>query len=124
MRKLLVITNHNPNYWSPEQRFGWDNIFYHPFPDIDPEWDKIYIYENIIPELAKVIKNFIISCYQDNSRPYVNLQGEYATCLYLYKMFWDEVEFVFPTTKRETKEVIMPDGSTKKETIFKFVRWR
>lgn len=125
MKKLLVISNHNPNSWSAEQKAGWDEIKYIPFPNIPPTKNTHDIINDEVTDICGKIGKFYAECDEEGCDGYVNLQGEYSLCCYVYQSLANsEVNFTFPTTERVVEEVIKEDGSVEKKAIFKFVMWR
>lgn len=123
MKKLLVISNHNPNNWRAEQKNGWDKIEFVEFPNVSPTATVSEMIENEVTAICKRIGEFYSSC-NDNIEGYVCLQGEFTVCFYVWQTLKNEIEndeirFIFPTTER----VVVEEGD-KKISIFKFVRWR
>lgn len=116
MKKLLVISNHNPELWSNEQKKGWDKIEYVPFPNIDPKKSIEEIRNSDVPFVIGVIAGFLTENSGDDL--FVNLQGEFSLCKEVF-LALPKINFIFPTTERIVEE---KDG--KKISIFKFVRWR
>lgn len=118
LKSLLVISNHNPDKWSEEQRAGWDTIDYIPFPNLSPEmsiddldWtDKMF---GLVTDIRRWMNRHI--------RAYINIQGEYAMTVMVTQIIHKEYGWVFtyPTTDRMVEE---KDGV--KTSKFKFVRWR
>lgn len=129
--KFLVISNHNPELWSKEQKeIIADDIclVYHEFPKIPPEFDNFDCYI-IADELMDIIRK---------EKPlYISIQGEQSIIMGLTRkilenreiegfdfVFWNTLQWIIPTTKRISKEVTNIDGTTRKECEFRFVRWR
>ena len=119
MKELLVISNHPPDRWGDDQKAGWDSIDYIPFPEIPPDAD----FDEVCGEIAVKLADKIGEWIGDHPNGKVNLQGEFTVCYILFRAI-DDMIFVFPTTKRETTEIVKEDGSVEKKTVFKFVRWR
>ncbi len=125
MRKLLAITNHNPEKWSQEQKEGWNDIEFLPFPNIPPEIDIDELIEKYTIPICGEIGKFYRKCEEEKAEGYVMLQGDFSLC----KTVWDslhgeDVNWIFPTTKRMAVEEVQEDGTTRINHIFKFVRWR
>lgn len=125
-KTLLNITNHPSKGWSNEQREGWDRIIDIPFPSVSPHLnanDREYmgIVMGLLEEIVKVIRQHM------EDELYICLQGEFSIC---YKVFEScrkadyPVAFAIPTTERVVEEIVLPDGTTKKNVTFRFVRWR
>lgn len=125
-KALLVISNHSPELWSGEQKLGWDRIEYVQFPTVLPDKTTEEIIMDEVTEICKIIGYFYKSCEENGEKGYVNLQGEYTVCYYVYKALAndDEVKFVFPTTDRVVQEVKKEDGTVEKKSVFKFIMWR
>jgi len=113
---LLVISNHDPKNWDREQKEGWDNIDYIPFPNINPEFSASEVWE-IAKKLVKEIKIWL----NQNTGGKINLQGEFSLSFAVFVLMSNEASnvFTFPTTERVVEE---KDG--KKISVFKFVMWR
>lgn len=125
MKRLLVISNHDPKNWENSQKEGWDDIEYLPFPNVSPEKSTEEIISEIVTPICGKIGNFYAKCDEEESEGYVTLQGESTVCYYVFKVLAGEpVNFVFPTTERQSIEEKLPDGSVRKINVFKFVRWR
>ncbi|MEM2264684.1 MAG: hypothetical protein QXX03_05780 [Nitrososphaerota archaeon] len=124
MKKLLVISNHPPEKWEDEQKKGWDEIEFIPFPEIDPNASR-----NEVSEMARLFFLNIVKPRLDNDENlFVCLQGEFTFffefCYYLSEYPLYTKKFIFPTTQRVVEEQRNPDGSISKVYKFKFVRWR
>lgn len=123
-KALLVISNHNPEEWSKEQRAGWEYIEYYPFPYVSANADEKEIIDLSIPVSSK-IGEFYRFCDDNGYRGYVNLQGEYTLCKVIYDALRDEdVKFTFPSSERIVEEYVDENCNNIKKCIFKFVRWR
>jgi len=131
MKKILVnCSNHPSTRWSEEQRQGWDVIVDVPFPDVKPNWDTLDRgYLDTLADLRKAI----IMAFEDarqageDAEEYLMLQGEFSLCYTLFgerHVTFPRVRFVVPTTERVSVEETLPDGTTKKTQVFRFVRWR
>jgi len=112
-RRLLVVSNHNPETWTIEQRAGWDKIDYIPFPKVKPELS----FDEVV-ELAFKLYTKIKKWRKKNKDGKVCLQGEDTICYLIFRNIFEPI-FVFPTTK---KVVEKKDG--KRIYSFRFVRWR
>jgi len=87
----------------------WKNV---P-PDVDPAY---------IAQLAAAVRTFMSE--QLEAYPsFALVQGEPVLCFNLALMA-DPVVPLVATTKRESIEVKQPDGSVKKESVFKHVQFR
>ena len=117
MAKLLVISNHSVTSWSNDQKRGWDEIIFHPFPNVSPKASVKEVFD-MADDLIKKIADFI----RENPDGKVCLQGEFSLCFVVFKSI-DEPIFVFPTTERVVEEKVI-DGKTVKNSVFRFVQWR
>lgn len=121
MRKLIVISNHNPQNWSPEQKADWDEIFFIPFPNVDPRLTS--------EEVQKIARNIIFDNLSNISETgNISIQGEMSLTFYLISLIKQNpilahVKVWVPTTERLSVEKT-ENGQTVKTAIFKFVQWR
>lgn len=123
IKKLLVISNHPPEKWEDEQKKGWDETEFIPFPEIDPNASRL--------DVAEQARNFFVDVIRprlDDENQFFCVQGEFtfffelSQIVSLYPSY--AKKFVFPTTRRVVEEQRNPDGSISKVYKFKFVRWR
>ena len=119
MRNLLVISNHNPEFWDQSQKEGWDKIEFMQFPNVSPQKDMEAIINCEIVEIVDKINSFYRECLRLGAKGFVNLQGDFSLCYLVYQLM-PSVNFIFPTTERVVEE--RPNGE--KVSRFKFVRWR
>lgn len=141
MKKLLVMSNHPVNKWSDEQKAGWDEIEYIPFPVVDPNFDRegiITLADQVMKNIKKTLSEKDKANYKwtamsddphtnivwlwDNAKSHfcewsISLQGEFSLCNELFQMIG--AHCVFPSTERVVEE---KDGV--KTSVFKFVKWR
>jgi hypothetical protein len=121
MNKLLVISNHNPQSWSAEQKEGWDEILYVPFPNVDPHLDTEGVYE--------IASNLIFDNFSDISEAgNISIQGEMSLTYNLISFIkknplLSHIRVWIPTTERVSVEKV-ENGQTIKTAVFRFVRWR
>lgn len=124
MGKLLAITNHNPEKWDEEQKKGWDEIIFVPFPNIPSELDTESVAE-IADEIYDIVMSFYRKCDDEYVSGYIMLQGEFSLCKLVFdKLHKENVKWAFPTTDRKVIEKINEDGTVTKTSVFQFVRWR
>ena len=122
MKKLLVISNHNPQSWDDYQKAGWDRIDFIPFPNVLPDKTKIELMNDEVPQICKIIGEFYNRCDEEGAVGFVNLQGEFTLCYLVYiSLYGENVNFVFPTTDRVVQE--NPETG-EKISKFKFIMWR
>jgi len=131
MKKILVnCSNHPSTRWGEEQRQGWDVIVDVPFPEVKPHWDTLDRgYLDTLANLRKAIVEAFEDAMQaeEDAEGHLMLQGEFSVCYELFKerfATFSRVRFVVPTTERVSVEETLPDGTTKKTQVFRFVRWR
>ena len=115
---LCVVSNHPPDTWTDEQKQGWDDFIYVPFPEILPQFTR-----EEVEETAEMFANAIFS-----NLFYYCIQGEYLfTFLLSLKLVQKGISpdrFVYPVSERKEKEEVLPDGTVKKTQYFKFIKWR
>lgn len=130
LKVLVNCSNHPSSRWSNEQKKGWDVIIDVPFPDVPPDLDtESPEYQDILNDTKeKIIKAFAHAFPAGvDFQEYLMLQGEFSICYNLFKsrnIDFPGVIFAIPTTERIAEEVIKPDGTIEKKTVFKFVKWR
>lgn len=115
---FLNISNHPSSNWSAEQiEAAWQlsgEIVDLPFPVVDPAGDETYI-----AELADDLCTKVIEINGQNA--VVHLMGEMTlTFALVQRLSIQGITCVAATTQREIMEY--PDG--RKESIFKFVKFR
>ncbi|HOV21792.1 MAG TPA: reverse transcriptase domain-containing protein [bacterium] len=115
MKKLLVISNHSPETWSEEQKKGWEQIDFIPFPDVNPYLSLDEVSNKVAREIIEKIRCWL----SKNPDGKVCLQGDFSLCYIIFKNIQENI-FTFPTTTRNV--VVDKDG--KRTYEFKFGRWR
>jgi len=131
IKVLVNCSNHPSSKWTEDQKYGWDIIIDIPFPEVSPYLDTSdQKYRGILVYL----KDAIIKAFANAPVPagvdfqeYLMLQGEFSVCYNLFKMrniAFPNVTFVVPTTERVVEKITKSDGTTKKKTQFKFIKWR
>ena len=119
-RILIVCSNHDPKSWTNEQRNGWDEIYYIPFPNIPSQLTTKELRQLLLPTIVK-LREFEI--WNGNRYAiYFNIQGEFAATYLLQHALFRQL--AFPTTERVVIEEEQADGTLKKTAIFKFIAWR
>src|SRR3990167_10791199 len=115
MKKLIVVSNHPPTGWSEEQKKGWDEIVYIPFPNVPANAD-FHEFKDITERTALEIS---IACKNSN-RISICIQGDFSlsAAIILAVAKWENINFVFPTTER-----IVEEKEGVKTSVFKFVQW-
>jgi len=124
--KLLVISNHPPEKWVDEQKRGWDEIKFIPFPNVPAEASREEVKEmgeKLLSEICQLTGWHISASGVDTPETEwrLSIQGESTlTFLVLCHFRTKEELVIFPTTERVVEE---KEGGVKIST-FKFVRWR
>lgn len=118
---FLNCSNHASENWTEEQlaaakAFGVESICDYAFPSVPANVD-----EQDIEQIAgRVCKEII-----DMHPAVVMCQGEFTlTYALVKKLLAHGVKVVAACSERDTVEVCLPDGSVKKESNYKFVRFR
>ena len=137
--KLLVISNHPPVNWSENQKRGWEEIVYIPFPNVSPNATREEIRklaDKICKEIETITGGYFADTHDDGYIFYspvfyggeewkICIQGEYSLCAEIFSRFGNCPDrLVFPTTERIVEEIVKENGTIEKKAIFKFVRWR
>jgi len=124
MRVCLVIFNHNMLTFEQQEsikQLGCQNVIYLPdkfnsvWKNINPATDKI--------ESLKEIKDFTLK--NTNLYDYVLIQGEFGATYIMVNFCFENSRIpIYATSKRESIEERLADGSVIKKSVFKFVRFR
>lgn len=120
MRKIFINhTNHPTTSWSEEQlkaaRIHGD-IVEIPFPTIEAEATAAEVREVVQEQLEKILamNPTIVLC-----------QGEFNYTFAMVERLKNfGVQVVAATSKRVAHEEILPDGSTRQVSVFRFVQFR
>ena len=120
MRENFInFTNHISSAWSQKQtdeaeKYG--KIIDLPFPAVDPDAD-----HSLVQELAQAYLDKIMRL-----DPCVVLcQGEFSLSFIIVNLLKEKhIPALCACSKREVKEYIDPNGNTRKEASFSFVRFR
>ena len=120
MNKIFVNhTNHAASNWSAEQRAAaetFGEIVDVPFPEIPPQADESAVAELAAENLREILK----------LRPAAVLcQGEFNYTFALVTALKEKnIPVLAATSERISSEIVQPDGSSKKVSVFRFVRFR
>ena len=115
--RIIVIMNHKPTDEQVYQlrSMGYREIKFLQHPPIPPEWD------------MEDVEAFFRRWFGENA-PFIPdalwVQGDYrffASAIEFARAL--EIPLYVATTKREAREQKMPDGSVRKVSIFKHVRF-
>lgn len=116
---FVNFSNHCSSAWSNKQRMAaqkWGKIIDVPYPDITATCD-----ETVINRLAEDSIEKILS-YKPAA---VMCQGEFTLTYAVTTMLKRKgVTVVVACSDRKSKETILDDGTTQKQSIFDFVRFR
>ena len=120
MEKVFINhTNHPSAKWSDEQKnaaetFG--KIFDVPFPDVPPDIDTAAVHELALNKLQDILKL---------NPAAVLCQGEFNyTVAMAEELKRRGIPIMAATSDRVVSEVTEADGSTKRVSVFTFVRFR
>lgn len=120
MSRIFVNhTNHASSNWSDEQRSAaetFGEIVDVPFPEIPPQADESAVAELAAENLREILK----------LQPAAVLcQGEFNYTFALVSALRQKnIPVLAATSERVTTETTLPDGSSKKSSVFRFVRFR
>ena len=118
-RVFVNHTNHAALNWSAEQRSAaetFGEIVDVPFPEIPPQADEFAVAELAAENLREILK----------LRPAAVLcQGEFNYTFALVTALKEKnIPVLAATSERVTTETSLPDGSSKKVSVFRFVHFR
>ena len=116
---FLNHTNHSSENWSAEQKAAaekFGRIVDFPFPEISPNFGTSEIQKVVSENLKKILKL---------SPTVVLCQGEFCyTFDMIERLKKHKIKVVAATSERVVEEIIEKDGTTKRRSEFKFVRFR
>lgn len=118
---FLNCSNHASNNWTKEQidatkALGVDSICDYAFPSVPADAD-----EKKVDEIAEQVCNEIVQM----NPSVVMCQGEFTvTYALIHKLMAHGIKVVAACSERDTVEKVMEDGSVKKESVYRFVRFR
>ena len=112
-------TNHDSENWSTEQKTAaekYGRIIDFPFPDIPPNFDSGKVKQLVLKNLQEIL----------NHNPTAVLcQGEFSyTVTMVEELKKNKIPVMAATSERIVSEITDSDGSTKKVSVFRFVRFR
>ena len=112
-------TNHPSDKWSVAQKLAaekFGRIIDLPFPDIPPNFDTVEVHELVMKNLREIIKLSPVA---------VLCQGEFNyTVAMVEELKKIDIEVMAATSERVVSVIQESDGSTKRVSIFNFVRFR
>lgn len=116
---FINFSNHGSSFWSEEQinaASEYGEIRDIQFPNVAPEANE----EDIAALASDCVKNIMALNPQA-----VMCQGEYTlTFAVVSELMKSGVICLSACTKRITTETVLPDGTTKKDSVFKFEKFR
>jgi len=129
---LIAVSNHPPEGWPAEQKRGWTEIVYLPFPNVPSSLSREEVWE-MAEELAKKIVKIWDEKAKGGNDVYLWIAGDYSLTIFTirkleyyfpHSQFFLFDKLVFPTTERVVEEEKDELGNIVKKSIFKFVQWR
>lgn len=120
MEKIFINhTNHPSDKWSIEQKLAAEKIgriIDIPFPDVPPNFDTSEVHELVMKNLREIMKL---------SPAAVLCQGEFNyTVAMVEELKKNNVAVMAATSERVVSTIQESDGTTKRVSIFNFVRFR
>ena len=120
MDKVLINhTNHPSANWSVEQKTAaetFGKIVDVPFPDVPPNFNTAEVHELVLNKLQEILELAPVA---------VLCQGEFNyTVAMAEELKKRGITVMAATSERIVSEVIESDGSTKRVSVFNFVRFR
>ena len=116
---LINHTNHNSNKWSAEQiaaAESYGKIIDLPFPEVPPNFSTEEVKQVVLENLQEILKL---------SPTVVLCQGEFSyTVAMVEELKKNQIPVMAATSERIVSEITDSDGSTKKVSVFRFVRFR
>ncbi len=116
---FINLTNHPSSGWSEEQRAAaerFGQIVDVPFPSIDPTWDT---------DKVRAVSDVIVKDIINRQPNAVLCQGEFVSShLITCQLLAHGIGVCVATTRRQVVEKTLPDGSTQKISVFRFVHFR
>lgn len=112
-------TNHSSNNWSAEQIVAaesYGKIIDLPFPEVPPSFSTEEVKQLVLENLQEILKF---------SPTVVLCQGEFSyTVAMVEELKKNKIPVMAATSERIVSEITDSDGSTKKVSVFRFVRFR
>ncbi|MBQ9009818.1 MAG: CRISPR-associated protein [Clostridia bacterium] len=117
---MLINCSNHPSYlWGPKQKEAagvYGEILDMPFPQIDPWLD-----EDGIRQTVREFASRIEALHADA----VLLAGEFTFLFMIVdKLLQDGENVICSCSRRDTEEVLRPDGASEKKAVFTFERFR
>lgn len=116
---FINFSNHPSEWWDENQKkaaLKWNEIVNVPFPTVKPDAD-----ETEIASVAEDMVDVILSYNPD----VVMCQGEFTLCFAVVKLLKERgILTVAACAERNVREIVDSAGNCKKETVFRFERFR
>ena len=123
---FINLSNHKSTGWSPEQlqaakELGGE-VRDFSFPNVPPNYTSYEVYHLAQSIVRDVIGTLKSSNDKDNA---IMVQGEFSLTVAIVGFLRKEdILMVVSTSERTVEEEVLPDGSTVKKSVFKFVQFR
>lgn len=112
-------TNHESAKWSAEQKLAaesYGKIIDMPFPEVPPNFSSEDVQKMAFDNLQKILEIAPVA---------VLCQGEFSYTVAMVELLKkNKIPVLAATSERIVSEIVEADGSTKKVSIFQFVRFR
>ena len=121
MQEKIFInhTNHKSNQWSAEQvaaAESYGKIIDLPFPEVPPNFTTEEVQKMVYEKVQEILKL---------SPAAVLCQGEYSYTVAMVELLKkNKIPVMAATSERIVSEVTEADSSTKRVSLFRFVRFR
>ena len=120
IEKIFVNhTNHASSKWSAEQKAAaetFGRIVDLPFPEVPPNFSAEEVRQMVLKNLQEILKFAPVA---------VLCQGEFSyTVAMVEALKKNSIPVMAATSERVVSEIVEEDGSTKRISIFQFVRFR
>lgn len=122
---MINLSNHPSSKWSEAQKNAALLVDGCPvvdlaFPNIDPMVDEITVETLAVSYVEKIVELRV-----PHRHRFVHLMGEATFVAVLHQMLTAmDIAVCVSTTERKSVETLQPDGTTKKEVTFQFVKFR
>jgi len=114
MKSILIILNHEPTEEQLQQltKMGYQETIFIKHPIIDPKLEM----EDVIDIFLNIVEGKVFDALW--------VQGDFRFFIAAYRFASDfNVPLYIATTHREAKEIVQPDGSVKKISVFRHVKF-
>lgn len=120
MEKIFINhTNHASAKWSAEQKLAaesYGKIIDIPFPEVPPEFSSEEVGKIVLDNLKKILEIAPVA---------VLCQGEFSYTVAMVELLKkNKIPVMAATSERVVSEILETDGSTKRVSVFRFIRFR